>query len=312
MLSKFFIIIFFGLLTFQPPMHSEEPPEVLIINMEDKSALPRNFRCASSPFIKSSTKPIPSNYGLEKLSISGSSQFSEKALEAIVNKVETKSPIYILDLRRECHGFVNGSAIGWYGIKGWANLDMDLKAILKKENERLKELSNQVEVSLHKVIEKDIYGEKLPKTNPISVVIESVQSEKEIVTKNNLNYYRIPVTDHCGPSIKNVDTFIKYIKSLPEERWIHMHCTAGVGRTSTFMVMYDMMLNAKHVSFDDILERQTLIGGSDLSDIKSDSLWKSPYALERFQFLLNFYDYCLFNQDNYESSWSEFMKNKAY
>lgn len=44
-----------------------------------------------------------------------------------------------------------------------------------------------------------------------------------------------------GQSPENIDEFIKLYKSLPKDAWLHFHCEAGKGRTTTFLAMYDMM-----------------------------------------------------------------------
>jgi hypothetical protein len=46
---------------------------------------------------------------------------------------------------------------------------------------------------------------------------------------------------------------------LPENAWAHFHCEAGLGRTTTFMVLYDMLRNANRVSLEDIVQRQKIL-----------------------------------------------------
>lgn len=51
-----------------------------------------------------------------------------------------------------------------------------------------------------------------------------------------------------------------------------------VGRTTTFLAMYDMMKNPQ-VPLKDILYRQLLLGGNYVAytDISASSNWKAPY-----------------------------------
>jgi len=72
------------------------------------------------------------------------------------------------------------------------------------------------------------------------------------------------------------------------------------------MSMYDMMHNAKNVSFEDIMKRQTLIGGSDLLNV--DDKDKSETRLD---FTKKFYNYCKENQDGFQTSWSQWLKNNT-
>ena len=82
-----------------------------------------------------------------------------------------------------------------------------------------------------------------------------------------------------------------------------MHCPAGRGRTTTFLAMYDMMRNAVNVSFDDILARQAMIGGKDLTEPFAIGDWRYEHHFERLQFLMDFYNYCLENP-NFEKIFS--------
>jgi len=97
---------------------------------------------------------------------------------------------------------------------------------------------------------------------------------------------RITVTDHRSPLDDQVDLFVQSVKNLPKETWLHFHCRGGAGRTTTFMSMYDMMHNAKNVSFEDIMKRQTLIGGSDLLNHEEEDKSET-----RSDFMNNFYSF---------------------
>ncbi|MBU3197100.1 hypothetical protein KPL26_10470 [Clostridium algidicarnis] len=80
-----------------------------------------------------------------------------------------------------------------------------------------------------------------------------------------------------------VDCFVSLVKSQPKNTWLHFHCKQGIGSTTTFMIMYDMIKNAHHVTADDIIKRQLLLANFDESHIKSF------YNNERIIFLNNFY-----------------------
>jgi len=67
------------------------------------------------------------------------------------------------------------------------------------------------------------------------------------------------VTDHVRPLDDAVDRFILAVRALPDGAWTHFHCEAGLGRTTTFMVLYDMLRNANRVSLEDIVRRQKIL-----------------------------------------------------
>lgn len=167
--------------------------------------------------------------GLDKLNISGSSQFSESNLPNLIKAIGTSMPITVVDLRQESHG-----------------------------------------------------------------------NEKELVMSQGLSYVQIPVKDGGIPTDDMVDHFIELVKSQPENSWLHFHCKAGVGRTTTFMVMYDIVKNHKEVSLDEIIQRQLALG-----NVKP----KNIYNNERINFLKKFYEYCNSNGDSYKIKWSEWKNS---
>ena len=125
-------------------------------------------------------------------------------------------------------------------------------------------------------------------------------------------YIRLPVTNYSKPDDKIVDGFIKLVTGLPKNIWYHFHCRAGRGRTTTFMSMLDMMYNADKVSSYDILKRQHLLGGVNLTAINTKYSKKLNLCIkERLAFLKEFYQYCLKNKKNrFKTSWADWKKKK--
>lgn len=290
---------------------AEETNAVLLLNMEDKFELPRHFRASSTPFKEDAPSDV-SKVGLKELNISGSGQFSELSLDYILKTINHKGNFYLVDLREEDHGFVNGNAISWFGLRDWDNAGKTLEQILESEKKHLENLSKMKEVVLATVAKKDPRGLSLPELDylpPLKII--KVSSEEELAKKRGLIYIRLPITDQVRPEDYRIDRFIDFYKETNkgQNNWIHIHCLAGLGRTTTFMAMYDMMKNAKEVSFSDIMTRQNLIGGRDLSR-PSKWFWKNKMIEERHQFLKEFYEYCKENKNGYESSWKLFLLKK--
>jgi protein-tyrosine phosphatase len=265
--------------------------------MLNEEELPRNFRTTQDPFKFFSQHP-PSSEGLAKLNASGSAQFSENSLKAIKSKIPFKK-IMIVDLRQESHGFINGNAVSWYGVHNWANRSKSLSEIEQDEEERLLKALNQPFLFIY-------YQRRFP----IPISAHKTATESEVTEALNLAYVRIPTLDHSRPTDECVDQFINLIKNLPKDTWLHFHCAAGQGRTTTFLALYDMMHNASHLSFENIVERQHLLGGAKLLAFETEPQWKQETFTKRALFLKQFYDYCLhdplFNQSwiNYRSSHS--------
>ncbi len=46
------------------------------------------------------------------------------------------------------------------------------------------------------------------------------------------------VTDDMAPDAAQTDRFVEFCRTMAPGTWLHIHCRAGHGRTTTFMVMY--------------------------------------------------------------------------
>lgn len=297
----------------------DQSEAILIINAKNESellaanklVLPRNFRSTTLGFKKKAEGKLPSTEGLSTLRISGSSQFTEKGFEAILKELGCPKNLFIVDLRQESHGFLNGTPVSIYARQNKGNLGKSLSKIEQEEKAFLKDAVMRRNIVLSKVEQKDKLGKELPETSPMPFVATGDETEEMLISRYKAGYIRIPVTDAMRPTDEMVDRFIEFFKGLPNESWIHFHCSAGVGRTTSFMVMYDMMKNSKIVNFDDILKRQYMLGGHDLSNYGSKTSWKYPAAIERYQFMKDFYDYAKSNNDNFATTWTEYLKKKA-
>lgn len=271
------------------PLSAEEPIQ-LILNMKNEEALPRNFRTTRDPAKDPSQAESVNWQGLSPLQASASGQFSLKSLHALRLAISVPK-ILILDLRQESHGFLNGIAVSWWGEKNWANLSKTEEEIEKDESERLQELAQKRKTIL-------IVDQK-----PCVIEAQEIKTERQLVLAEGLDYYRLPVLDHARPQDEAVDRFIRLIRQLPSDVWLHIHCAAGAGRSTLFMAMYDILKNAKQVSLEDILFRQFLIGGKNFLFLSEKEEWKVPLLLESVEFLQNFYQYCRERNDE-EESWS--------
>ncbi|MFQ5730192.1 MAG: hypothetical protein ACE5GN_07515, partial [Waddliaceae bacterium] len=257
------------------PEVAESYSSLLTLNSEDLNELPRMFH-------------------MTPLKASGSSQFSRKNLQTMIEVIPGNS-ILIVDLREEPHGFMNGSAISWYKDRNWLNAGKTKEEIIKEEHELLHNLSKR-KFSL--VFKHRAY--------PMITTVHLVMTEEELAKRHGIDYLRMPVRDHVRPSDKTVDEFVELVKQLPEDVWLHFHCSAGKGRTTTFLSMYDMMLNAKKIDFDEIITRQESWGGVNLLSMPEEEEWKHSYIQERAEFIRKFYRYCVANPD-FSVKWSEWI-----
>ena len=295
-ISIFMLIIFSVSFMWMPVVYSkgifqsQNKDEQLRIDSKKEDEMPKRFR-KTTDTIKEDDD-LPNLTGFSSLNESGSAQFTTKNIGLMKKAIDTM-PIFIVDLREESHGFINHFAVSWLGEDGKnkGNKGLSKEEVLKNESKRLNSIKLNKPITIKNK----------------EIIPTEVQSEKELVEKNKMFYVRIPVTDNERPSDEMVDYFIKLVKKLPKDSWVHFHCKAGIGRTTTFMVMYDIMKNAKQVNLEDIMERQVLIGGKNL--LKS-SYKPGSHSSERSEFIKNFYKYAKENKDGFNTSWSQWMKNK--
>ncbi len=238
-----------------------------------------NLRTSQTPLAPSAEKP--SQLGMAALRTSGSAQYTAAGLHDLVLALRAGDPalkpdqLYVFDLREEPHLMVDGLSVSWQvphpqpGLEPW--------------------LFGQTAGLAHRA--------------PGGWLTTEAQAAQKL----GVHYGRLAVTDQCAPSRQVLDQFVSDMRALPPHAWVHFHCAAGIGRTTTFMCLRDMMANAKQVSFNDILARQALIGGMDLRHFDPCN----ANARGRYEVLQQFYDYCKSNTDGFATPYSAWLQGRT-
>ena len=291
-----------------PPVRSADPPVLILdIDLTLASALPRNFRTTDDP-LKPNNGKTPSATGLIELHASGSGEFTAGNLKPLLARVH--GPVTIFDLRQETHVFVNGLPVSWYATRDWANVGRSQTGIEKAEAAWVQSLGPGSEIAVRP-------GHPVKKGNadsvvPQQVIVKEASIERDLVSSAGTRYVRVAVTDHTRPLDETVDRFIVAVRVLPENAWAHFHYEAGLGRTTTFLVLYDMLRNAARVSLEDIVCRQKLLGYNyDVLRPTGLGNWKAPYMEDRIAFVRAFYNYARANPNGRPQLWSEWVKSAA-
>jgi protein-tyrosine phosphatase len=236
--------------------------------------------------------------GLDELRLSGSAQFSPAALRMLKQRVG--QPLFILDLRQESHGYIQGHGVTWQAGHDWVNVGLSHDEVLKREQKALQALEGQPRISL----------ESHHSKRSIRVQGRSVESEEHLVQRTGVHYVRLTATDHLRPDDQELDRFIEAVRGLPPKAWVHMHCRAGKGRTSTFMVLYDMVRNAKDVPFAEIMKRQRLLSNYDVEKLPEVQAWQYPYRKDRAELMKSFYAYAQENPNGRPLLWSQWLTRR--
>lgn len=302
-MNKFYS--FFLILLIAPALRAQDTT-YFIFDEPCSDSVPRNFRKMTDTFHRTSDS-LPDLTGLADLNASGSSEFCFENLPTIIKNIGFDK-IIIVDLRQESHGFVNGLPVSWYGKYDWGNVGLTRKEVEANEKHRLDSVLAAKKVEVTRIIKKDKATNRIIESEQVPLEVQTVQTEEELTKELKVDYFRITATDHREPTIGDVDRFITFVRSLDKNTWLHFHCHAGDGRTTTFLSMYDVMRNAKNVSLSKILQRQYLLGGINLARDEDFPEFDKQYAIERTKFLMDFYDYCRTNTDNFATLFSARLK----
>lgn len=246
-----------------------------VFDADPSKHMPAHFRTSNHPlYFREKT-------GLDQTHMSGSGQFSAINLPILISKIPAEN-IAVIDLREEPHGFINGLPVSWKTQdSNTLNEGKTLEEIRKDEIDRLKKTLIEKKAKVYR------------KRKPLQLSVRSLLNEEKLVNSFGLIYIRIPVTDEHKPTPLNVDRFINFVKSLPSNTWLHFHCKMGQGRTTTFMVLYDIIHNAETLSLGTIIRRQYDLGGSNLLKFHNEGTKKHMLEIERLELIKQFYQYRL-------------------
>lgn len=276
------LLVLTGILT--SAVQAKEYPYI-VLDSPSSTELPSGYRTATTAFSRKFR--MPPREGLDTLRISASAQFSPDNFDKLIETIG-QSDIVFVDLRQESHGFVNEQAVSWYEAYNQGNAFLVQEFIEPQEQSLLKNLRSQKQLKVFELQRQENDEEAF---QPSTLSVNSVQSVEDFIKQKGYQYFRLYLQEDMPPQDSEIDKFVALVKNLPPTTWIHVFSANDLGRTTTIMAMFDMIHNAKDIQFKDIILRQQLLGGFDLSLIPSSTDWRLRYHKLRLAKLKSFYHY---------------------
>ncbi len=239
------------------------------------------------------------------LRASGSHQLDTEVFGRIVGRVAEAEPeqqrLLIVDLRQESHAFLNGRAVSWCADKDWSNVGQPTAWIVQDEQCQLEKLAAAPDQVVYAVT-KDATDGSIRVVSTTAVRATRVETEPMVVanfkSRLTISYLRLPVTDHCAPEDGAVRLLLETMGNVDATTWIHFHCHGGDGRTTTFLMMYDMLsvartrpVSAGSPDIDYFRSRQLQLFHYDVRPNPSTKRWQAPLSEARWQRLEMFRKY---------------------
>lgn len=248
--------------------------------------------------------------GLHTLWMSGSAEASVAGFNTIVNNIKTATNNRVMhmvdvDLRKESHGFLNKNAITLGTKNDWINLDKTRDQALSAEQNWLDQIAKMKSVYVvgHDTFKKKLYDDGH------WVFVHAVSDEETVAKNHQMDYLRIMVNDHMRPDDDAVDRFVNFVDNEKPNTWMYFHCRGGLGRTTTFMVMYDMLHNANKASLEEIVAREASYAPHyNVLKVLNKQDRYTQYFQRRAMFVKQFYKFAQAHLQDNTLSWSVWFK----
>lgn len=140
-----------------------------------------------------------------------------------------------------------------------------------------------------------------------------LQTEREIVQDLGGIYYApLKDDDNWLGNPKFIEDMIQLFESIPIDAHLYAHCVHGRGRTTSYLVFYDIFRNSKKVSLKDIANRHYCLGREDVlnTELWSKGTWTQAALDARKNLVENFYAYMTDSHGYGYQSWIMWVAEK--
>lgn len=143
---------------------------------------------------------------------------------------------------------------------------------------------------------------------------ELLQTEAQILKGMGAHYFSpLKGNDNWLKDQHYMEDVIKFFESLPKDAILYIHCAHGKGRTTTFLVLYDIFLHRKNLTLQQIADRHYCLGREDVMDTQlwDGGSWTEEALQARKNLVERFYQY-MTSQDAYpEKPWPQWNDEQA-
>lgn len=228
-----------------------------LLSADVQAAAPGAWRLDAAP-----AQVRPHNFRSDaQLKIAGGNQPTPETLKNLRQELGLPigTPLWIIDLRQESHGFLNGTTVSWHTERNAANRGLGASEVETRESHQLAATMQTAVIAMPMG-----KADQLAIAAPFAGTISSWETERHFARSLGYGYERFAATDMSWPEPQAIDDFVAFYRSLPREHgWLFFHCQAGQGRTTTFMTLYELLEQPGH-SAAEAAAHQKALGGADL------------------------------------------------
>lgn len=251
-----------------------------------------NFRSTQDPFpakrLQENCCRVANMEGLADLNAYGSGVVYYKKFKEYFKEMPKK--IYVINLLNDDIYYYKDHCLRWYGL---GYMDSNLGEILFT--------ASPMKVG-YKAMVRFIFG------SPPVHDLAQLKTERQIIEDLGGHYF-VPLKDHRGwlNNQNFIDGLLRFFESIPEDSLVYIHCTHGKGRTTTFLVLYDIFRNGKKVPLKEITNRHYCLGRENVVDTQlwANGTWTQKSLNARKHLVERFYDYMTDQQGYGHQSWAQ-------
>lgn len=238
--------------------------------------------------------------GLDNINLYGSGIINfPHFLEHFKNTLSTnKENFVVVNLNDEEIFYYKNRSLQWYAL-GYTK---------KNYGQKLNELRFQKR--LYRKVINYFYG-------PVPLDDQNqINTEEDIFKALNITYLT-PLKNELAwlDNDDFMENTIRLFQSFKRDTHLYVHCLHGRGRTTTYLILYDIFRNADKVSVEDIANRHFCLGRENVMDTEvwsKKGSWTKEALMARKTLVIRFHNYMTDPRGYQYQSWTQWKKEKGY